>query len=167
MTSFCLFVSFAQAARRRMVKRLYIPLPDAVARHDLVLSLLRKHNQLSALSDADLDEITRLSEVRFLTKCNRKNRPNITTASSTTIKKGTTDFTALLQGYSGSDIRALCTEAALGPIREMQVADIRTIEAANVRPIQLQDFLAAFNQVSGFLKLRTRESQGKITGLLF
>ena len=49
-------------------------------------------------------------------------------------------------GYSGSDLAALCREAALGPIRELgaRVADVRPDE---IRPIMLRDFLDALRQV--------------------
>lgn len=49
-------------------------------------------------------------------------------------------------GYSGADVRALCTEAAMGPIRSC--ADIRTMDANDVRPIKLEDFVAALRGVS-------------------
>ncbi|KAJ0399638.1 hypothetical protein ATCC90586_007011 [Pythium insidiosum] len=48
-------------------------------------------------------------------------------------------------GYSGADVRALCTEAAMGPIRSCP--DIRTMDADAVRPISLEDFNAALRGV--------------------
>lgn len=48
-------------------------------------------------------------------------------------------------GYSGADVRALCTEAAMGPIRSC--TDIRTMDADAVRPINLDDFVAALRGV--------------------
>ncbi len=97
-----------EAARRRLVKRLYISLPGRSARRQLLLSLLRteKHD----MGEADIECIVDKSE-----------------------------------GYSGADLRALCTEAAFGPIRS--VADITRIEQANVRPMQLRDFEAGLQQV--------------------
>jgi hypothetical protein len=46
--------------RRRMTKRLYIPLPDAAARNAFVRHLMK--GQSVDLSDADYDIITRLSK---------------------------------------------------------------------------------------------------------
>lgn len=52
-------------------------------------------------------------------------------------------------GYSGADIRALCTEAAFGPIRDLtsNSLDIHNLDCSQVRPINLTDFHAAMFQV--------------------
>ncbi len=70
----------AVKCRRRLVKRLYIPLPDTKARRALIGNMLR--GQPAKLSSADLARIVQATE-----------------------------------GYSGSDIRALCREAAMVSIR--------------------------------------------------
>lgn len=49
-----------EAARRRFVKRLYIPLPEAAARAHIVVNLLKKHDH--ELSPDDLDLISQKSE---------------------------------------------------------------------------------------------------------
>ena len=49
-----------EAARRRFVKRLYIPLPDAETRRSLFTILLKKND--NTISDAEVDELTRRSE---------------------------------------------------------------------------------------------------------
>jgi fidgetin-like protein 1 len=48
-------------------------------------------------------------------------------------------------GYSGADVRALCTEAAMGPIRSC--TDIQTMDANSVRPITIDDFNEALRGV--------------------
>lgn len=97
-----------EAARRRLVKRLYIPLPDKKARVTLIKQLLSKEKH--DLCEADMERIVTLTD-----------------------------------GYSGADMRALCTEAAFGPIRS--VADISMLETENVRPINLEDFQHGLQQV--------------------
>ncbi|KAK7249524.1 AAA-domain containing ATPase, partial [Aureococcus anophagefferens] len=72
-----------EAARRRFVKRFYVPLPDDVARRSLLGTLL-KHNRHS-LSPAELDG----------------------------------DVVDRTRGFSGADIRNLCQEAAMGPMRDV------------------------------------------------
>jgi spastin len=41
---------------------------------------------------------------------------------------------AATEGYSGSDLAAVCKEAAMGPIRELGAA-LRTVKAEDVRPL--------------------------------
>lgn len=45
-------------------------------------------------------------------------------------------------GYSASDLTALCREAALGPVRELGPA-IASVRADRIRPVRLPDFSAA------------------------
>mmetsp|Transcript_2756 Transcript_2756/g.5032 ORF Transcript_2756/g.5032 Transcript_2756/m.5032 type:complete len:583 (-) Transcript_2756:1655-3403(-) len=94
-----------EAARRRMVKRLYIPLPDREARNSLVLGLLRDQNHV-----LEVDDFNRIVE--------------------------------LTEGYSGSDLYALCGEAALGPVRDVG-EKLESVALECVRPIQLRDFEVA------------------------
>lgn len=106
-----------EAARRRLVKRLYIPLPNERGRLQLLNNLLaREHHSLTT---SDLDELVLRT-----------------------------------QGFSGADMKALCTEAALFPIRDltnMQSIDtmrqICELQADAVRPVSRQDFDKALETV--------------------
>ncbi len=93
------------AARRRFVKRLYIPLPEEPDRVVLLTSLLAKNRH--GLSDKELAKI----------------------ASDT-------------KGFSGADLKALCTDAALGPIRELGPKALE-VEADDVPPISYRHFKRA------------------------
>ncbi|KAI6186461.1 AAA domain-containing protein [Aphelenchoides besseyi] len=47
------------------------------------------------------------------------------------------------EGFSGADMRQLCCEAAMGPIREiddMSTVDIETVKEEDIRPISFSDF---------------------------
>ncbi|XP_069545879.1 fidgetin-like protein 1 [Brachyistius frenatus] len=99
-----------EAARRRLAKRLYIPLPEAAARRQIVTNLMaREKNQLR---EQELESVV--------------------TATG---------------GFSGADMTQLCREAALGPIRSIQLSDIATITADQVRPILYGDFQEALRTV--------------------
>ena len=108
-----------EAARRRMMKRLYIPLPNQQARTFLIGHLLK--DQTHGLSEADLEDIG----VRT-------------------------------RGYSGSDIKGLCAEAALGPMRDG--IDIATISASAVRAISHADFIKALSAIRASVSDRDLEA---------
>jgi SpoVK/Ycf46/Vps4 family AAA+-type ATPase len=94
-----------EAARRRFVKRIYIPLPDIEGRKQLFQSLLAK-------SYHKIDE----------------NNLNILIEKSS--------------GFSGADVRSLCTEAAMGPVREiaMKQGNLLNIKESDVPPITMKHF---------------------------
>lgn len=56
------------------------------------------------------------------------------------------DLVERCKGYSGADIRGLCQEASMGPVRD-QVQFLDTITSDQLRAISYKDFLAAFSQV--------------------
>ncbi|XP_029927285.1 fidgetin-like protein 1 [Myripristis murdjan] len=99
-----------EAARRRLAKRLYIPLPEAAARQQIVTNLMAwEKNQLR---EEELESVV-----------------------------------ARTEGFSGADMTQLCREAALGPIRSIQLSDITTITPDQVRPILHSDFQEALKTV--------------------
>lgn len=97
------------AVLRRLVKRIYIPLPDANVRRQLLKNKLK--GQQFSLPDRDLERLV--------------------------VKTG---------GYSGSDLQALCEEAAMMPIRELG-ANILTVSVNQVRRLKYEDFERAMSVV--------------------
>ncbi|XP_068664519.1 ATPase family AAA domain-containing protein FIGL1 isoform X2 [Aristolochia californica] len=102
-----------EAARRRLTKRLYIPLPSTDARAWIVRSLLVK------------DGLFKLSEEDIVSIC------------------------SLTEGYSGSDMKNLVKDATMGPLREalMQGIEITKLTKEDMRPVILQDFVNALQEV--------------------
>jgi len=98
-----------EAARRRFVKKLYIPLPEESGRRDLVVGLLRKNT--NSLDRSNVEEIV-----------------------------------ASTVGFSGADLRSLCQEAAMGPIRE-SVSSISRIDEADLPPISFKHFASALRSI--------------------
>jgi SpoVK/Ycf46/Vps4 family AAA+-type ATPase len=118
-----------EAVRRRLVKRLYIPLPGMEARRQMVRHLL--HGNRHCLRDPeDLDTIA-----------------------------------ATTEGYSGSDMRALCAEAAMGPMRALGVAQLGTARESELRDIAVQDFCLAAKQIRASVSERDLQGYQDWNGL--
>ena len=90
------------AARRRFVKRLYIPLPDFKGRLDLITKLL-VGNAHSLTSD-DLSGLAKKTE-----------------------------------GFSGADLKSLCNDASMGPIRQLG-PNAMTVKKEDIPPISYEHF---------------------------
>ncbi|KAJ2953086.1 hypothetical protein O0L34_g648 [Tuta absoluta] len=54
---------------------------------------------------------------------------------------------ARTDGYSGSDLTALCRDAALGPIRELDPEEVKCLDLSLVRSITYQDFMDALKRI--------------------
>ncbi|KAM3958111.1 LOW QUALITY PROTEIN: spastin [Aphomia sociella] len=54
---------------------------------------------------------------------------------------------ALTDGYSGSDLTALCRDAALGPIRELDPEEVKCLDLSLVRNITFQDFMDSLKRI--------------------
>ncbi|XP_050077370.1 fidgetin-like protein 1 [Anopheles maculipalpis] len=99
-----------EAARRRLVKRLYIPLPERAARIQILTRLLqRERNSL------EVEEIARIGD--------------------------------LTEGFSGADMKVLCHEASMGPIRSIPFEQLGDIAKDQVRAICYEDFRLALTKV--------------------
>ncbi|XP_075094385.1 uncharacterized protein LOC107811891 [Nicotiana tabacum] len=97
------------AVLRRLVKRIYIPLPDANVRRQLLKHRLK--GKAFSLPGGDLEPLVRDTE-----------------------------------GYSGSDLQALCEEAAMMPIRELG-ANILRVNVDQVRGLRYGDFQKAMTVI--------------------
>lgn len=97
-----------EAARRRLLKRLYIPLPDTKARAAIIRHLTSKHT--NALTEEDIQWICEKTD-----------------------------------GYSGSDLNGLCKDAALGPMRSINIMEITS--DSDVPPITRSHFESSLSQI--------------------
>lgn len=57
------------------------------------------------------------------------------------------EISMLTAGYSGADMKNLCQEASLGPIRSLGFINIRNISPDQVRPVTVDDFKSALTRV--------------------
>ncbi|KAF5192720.1 Fidgetin-like protein [Thalictrum thalictroides] len=97
------------AVLRRLVKRIYVPLPDENVRRLLLKNKLK--GQAFSLPGRDIERLVKETD-----------------------------------GYSGSDLQALCEEAAMMPIRELG-SKILTVKENQVRPLKYEDFRMAMNVI--------------------
>ncbi|GET87237.1 katanin-like protein [Leishmania tarentolae] len=127
-----------EAARRRMEKRLYIPLPDEAARRELIQRLLRSLSPSEVDGDGDVG--------------GTGEAPRAAAATTTRVTHTLTDadldnLVRNTEGYSGADLKQLCREAAMGPLREMSVVQLSAVAAADLRPVQRKDFRQALKRL--------------------
>lgn len=124
-----------EAVRRRFVKRIYIPLPDEDSRKELLKTLLRDiHHSLSGSQIEDL--------VRQTAGFSGENP----------ISEHVCDMCPwlIVWCYEGADVRSLCTEAAMGPIREVALTrqgNLQNIRSCDIPPITINHFLKALATV--------------------
>ena len=50
-------------------------------------------------------------------------------------------------GYSGSDLTALAKDAAMGPVRELRIEELRQLSVSRIRPISRQDFAQSLRKI--------------------
>ena len=58
---------------------------------------------------------------------------------------GIDELVNMTKGYSGADLKALSAEAAMIPLRSIE--DIENCDAANIRPLTIEDFRVALDNV--------------------
>ena len=112
-----------EAARRRFVRRQYIPLPEPHVRAEQLRTLLghQKHN----LKEDDIEVLVQLTD----------GKPSSSQSHVPTIANPCV-------GFSGSDITALAKDAAMGPLRSLGEA-LLSMTMDEIRPIQFDDFEAS------------------------
>ena len=129
-----------EALRRRLEKRIYIPLPAATERKQLLKINLRVLNCCNKTSDSGLNNYTastlsmHLQEVEVANDC---------------------DFDMLAdmgEGYSGDDITNVCREAAMNGLRRIidgkDMSQIKAMDQGTIQePVRMEDFLQAYDKV--------------------
>ncbi|KAF8288557.1 putative metalloprotease [Trypanosoma cruzi] len=126
-----------EAARRRMEKRLYIPLPDGPARIELVKRLL--HTMEAQQQQQQQQEQENHSEKGKV----EKHTGYVVHALA---EKDIAEVAASTAGYSGADLKQVCREAAMGPLREVTVR-LTDVSLHDLRPIQRKDFVQALKRI--------------------
>jgi SpoVK/Ycf46/Vps4 family AAA+-type ATPase len=124
-----------EAARRRFVRRQYIPLPEHHVREQQLRRLLS--HQHHELGDEDIQVLVHVTEG------NPPSSPSPFLSDLNLRKKNILTFTP---GFSGSDITALAKDAAMGPLRNLGEALLHT-PMDQIRAIIFQDFEASLYSI--------------------
>lgn len=135
-----------EAARRRFVRRQYIPLPEAHVRA-LQLRTLLSH-QKHSLTEQDIEVLVQLTDGTSLSLSTPRlllpPPPPLSALDLHTLSsaKSRTHNANHQTGFSGSDITALAKDAAMGPLRSLGEALLH-MSMDQIRPIQFDDFEAS------------------------
>ncbi|KAJ5570552.1 uncharacterized protein N7459_009982 [Penicillium hispanicum] len=121
-----------EAARRRFVRRQYIPLPEHHVREQQIRTLLS--HQHHELSDSDIQVLVHVTE------------GNTTYSRFSFCLMPGSPSDHHVSGFSGSDITALAKDAAMGPLRNLGEALLHT-PMDQIRPIIFQDFEASLYSI--------------------
>ncbi|XP_076464284.1 spastin-like isoform X1 [Babylonia areolata] len=70
-------------------------------------------------------------------------------------QKDLSHLATLTEGYSGSDLTALAKDAALGPIRELSMTEVRSVDANKVRDITMSDFMESVKRIRRSVPVET------------
>jgi SpoVK/Ycf46/Vps4 family AAA+-type ATPase len=103
------------AVRRRLEKRLYVPLPTKEGREQFIKNLVEKerHETKIDISEEEIQELVSISK-----------------------------------GYSGADLKSLCTEASLIPVREqIEAGNLETMSSDDIRAVALKDMVTSLQLV--------------------
>lgn len=118
-----------EAARRRFVRRQYIPLPEPQTRKTQLCTLLGQ--QKHSLASIDIQNLVELTEGKL----------HFSLSNSRALINGSHSA-----GFSGSDITALAKDAAMGPLRSLGEALLH-MTMDEIRPIMLHDFKASLGTI--------------------
>ena len=115
---------------RRFTKRIYVRLPGREARLDMLLKLLaRQHNDLSS---HEVDQVAQLtqgysgSDLASLARWSRENRSSY----------------CVFHGDA-----SIYRDAAYGPIRELKMDEVKSLDPVELRKVDMNDFLDSMKKM--------------------
>ncbi|ESN97427.1 hypothetical protein HELRODRAFT_85555 [Helobdella robusta] len=109
------------AVLRRFPKRIFVPMPDLQTRFQLLERLLRRQNESGGGSGGGSGWKMSRDDVMHVAN--------------------------LTEGYSSSDLTSLAKDAAMGPIRELDLNRVKNMNANNLRDIEVQDFTDSLRRI--------------------
>lgn len=58
-------------------------------------------------------------------------------------------------GYSGSDLTALAKDAAMGPVRELRIEELKQLSVNRIRPVSRKDFVQSLKKIRASVSPQT------------
>lgn len=135
-----------QEGSRRVKTEFLVQIDGANTNPDDRILLIGATNRPHELDDA---VIRRLAKRMYIPLPDRQGRGQLVKSLMKDIKSELSDqdieeVVTASEGFSGSDLKVLCTESAMNPLRRV---DIRSVEVHSVPAVTVTDFRAAFRVV--------------------
>jgi spastin len=102
--------SLDEAVKRRFSRRIYVPMPDAEVRGEIIKKLFK--SQKLSLSARESQQLI-----------------------------------ARTEGYSASDLKELCKDAAMVPLRRIDLSKLSRLSPSDAPPITYEDFIESLQNV--------------------
>ena len=119
------------AVLRRFSKRIYVKLPGKTDRVEILLKLLKQ--QYNDLSIHEVHQVDLFVLFWLGVGC-----------GNVLFKLQVAQLTA---GFSGSDLTSLAKDAAYGPIRELKMEEVKSLDPVELRKIDMNDFLDSMKKM--------------------
>lgn len=133
-----------EAVLRRLSKRIYVPLPEKEARRQLIMHLLTKQQEAAQIAEANAEATPPVTAASALSAVNPFSRTPAPKEGAVKLTVAQLErIVSITNGYSGSDLSAVCHEAAMGPIRELGPAALKVVKVQDLRALGEKDFTEA------------------------
>lgn len=135
-------------ASRRLKTEFLVQLDGAATAQDDRVVVMGATNRPMELDDAVLRRLAKRIYIPLPEEPTREAllQHQLTSVPCELSRSDLRDIVRRTEGYSGSDLAALCREAAMEPVRELGDR-LMTVGAADVRPVRKEDFIAALRVI--------------------
>ncbi|CAF1034162.1 unnamed protein product [Didymodactylos carnosus] len=136
-------------AMRRLKTEFLIQFDGVQTNSDDRILVLAATNRPFELDNAALRRFPRRIYIQLPDRETRKHLLNHLLATQEhDLKSRDIDYIASgTDGYSGSDLTALAKDAAMGPVREFRVDELKQLSLRHIRPISIQDFIQSIKKI--------------------
>ncbi|XP_060577940.1 spastin-like isoform X2 [Ruditapes philippinarum] len=136
-------------ASRRLKTEFLVQFDGVAGASDDKVLIMGATNRPQELDDAVLRRFTKRVYVTMPNKSTRLHllKHLLGKHSNSLTDREIDDLAKMTDGYSGSDLNALAKDAALGPIRELSLTEVKHVDASKVRQMKLSDFTDSIKKI--------------------